>query len=93
MEKYLEYKEIAETLSIPIRSLYEYNKQGTGPKTTKIGRHLRVAISDFRAWVESNTLEVCERPKPNSPLEGRRQLNHQKLSTNPTTHASPVVKS
>jgi excisionase family DNA binding protein len=54
LEKYLTYKEISVLLNIPLRSLYQYNKEGLGPKTSKIGRHLRVAMSDLETWLNSN---------------------------------------
>ena len=53
MENYLTFQEIATQLNIPLRSLYEYNKKGIGPVTTKIGRHLRVSASDLEAWLTS----------------------------------------
>ena len=55
MENYLTYQEIAIQLNIPLRSLYQYNKDGKGPKTTKIGRHLRVSVSDLEAWLKDQT--------------------------------------
>lgn len=51
MSSYLTFQQIADNLQIPIRSIYQYNKQGVGPKTTKIGRHFRVLESDYEAWL------------------------------------------
>jgi excisionase family DNA binding protein len=49
------YPEIAEMKNIPLSTLYYYYRQGTGPKTAKIGRHLRVSEDDLERWVETTT--------------------------------------
>lgn len=51
MDKHLSYSEVAERLNIPLRSLYQYNKEGRGPKTVRVGRHLRVSIHDLEEWL------------------------------------------
>ena len=51
MEKHLSYAEIAEKLNIPVRSLYLYNKEGRGPRTVRVGRHLRVSPDDLDIWL------------------------------------------
>ena len=54
MDNFLTFQEIAKRLNIPLRTLYEYNKKGIGPKAIKIGRHLRVSDSDLDAWLKAN---------------------------------------
>jgi excisionase family DNA binding protein len=54
MEKHFSYAEIAEKLNIPLRSLYQYNKEGRGPKTVRVGRHLRVAPEDLETWLQED---------------------------------------
>jgi excisionase family DNA binding protein len=51
MEKHLSYAEISEKLNIPLRSLYLYNKEGRGPRTVRVGRHLRVSQDDLEIWL------------------------------------------
>jgi excisionase family DNA binding protein len=55
MEKHLSFAEIAERLNIPLRSLYQYNKEGRGPRTIRVGRHLRVSLKELKEWLELHT--------------------------------------
>ncbi len=50
MRKWLTFKEVAHELQIPLKSIYYYHYQGTGPKTSRYGRHLRVLEKDLIAW-------------------------------------------
>lgn len=54
MEKHYSYTEISEMLKVPISTLYQYKKEGTGPHTARIGRHFRVSESDLKVWLASN---------------------------------------
>lgn len=56
MEKHLSFAEIAERLNIPLRSLYQYNKEGRGPRTVRLGRHLRVSPEELDNWLKEQTL-------------------------------------
>lgn len=56
MERHLSFAEIAERLNIPLRSLYQYNKEGRGPRTIRVGRHLRVSPEELKDWLEGHTL-------------------------------------
>lgn len=56
MEIHFTYTEIAEKLGVPLSTLYEYRKQGTGPKTVRIGRHFRVSESELEQWLERKSL-------------------------------------
>ncbi len=44
--------ELAEYLGVPVKTIYEWRQSGKGPACVRIGRHLKFAVSDVRAWVE-----------------------------------------
>jgi excisionase family DNA binding protein len=45
--------QVAEFLQVPVQTLYLWRHKGVGPKTVKVGRHLRYRQADIDAWVES----------------------------------------
>jgi predicted DNA-binding transcriptional regulator AlpA len=47
------YSEISEITKIPLSTLYQHYRQNTGPKTVKLGRHLRVTHNDLQVWLNS----------------------------------------
>jgi predicted DNA-binding transcriptional regulator AlpA len=57
MRRWLTFKEVAEELQIPLKSFYQYHYLGTGPKTHRFGKHLRVLESDLIAWEEESSLK------------------------------------
>jgi excisionase family DNA binding protein len=38
---------------VPVPTLYQWRHKGIGPKSRRIGRHLRYKPEDVRAWLES----------------------------------------
>jgi excisionase family DNA binding protein len=45
--------QVSELLQVPVQTLYLWRHKGVGPKTVKVGRHLRYRQADLDAWVES----------------------------------------
>lgn len=45
--------ELAEYLGVPVRTIYDWRQTGHGSRGIRIGRHLKFAVSDVAAWVES----------------------------------------
>lgn len=37
---------------IPVKTLAKWRSEGTGPKYTKVGRHVRYDWSDVREWLK-----------------------------------------
>ena len=37
---------------VPVTTLYQWQYKGIGPKSRRVGRHLRYKPEDVRAWVE-----------------------------------------
>lgn len=52
MIEYLSTREVAEYLSIPITTIYQWRYRGTGPRAAKVGRHLRWRREDVDRWFE-----------------------------------------
>lgn len=42
--------EVAEYLGIPVNTLYQWRHQGIGPRSRRVGRHLRYDSDDVRRW-------------------------------------------
>lgn len=45
-------EELAAETKVPVRTLYAWRYQGTGPRSIKVGRHLRYRRSDIDAWLD-----------------------------------------
>lgn len=48
-------EEVAEYLRIPLQTLYQWRYLGRGPKSSKLGRHLRYRRADVDAWVDEHS--------------------------------------
>lgn len=44
--------EVAEILGVPVKTLYAWRYKGQGPRAAKVGKHLRYAEADVRAWFD-----------------------------------------
>lgn len=51
LERLLTTQELADYLSLPIKTLYEWRSSGQGPKAVKVGKQLRYPESGVRAWL------------------------------------------
>jgi excisionase family DNA binding protein len=43
-------EEVGEYLQVPVGTLYQWRCRGTGPRSYKIGRHIRYQAADVYAW-------------------------------------------
>lgn len=50
MSTWLTFRDIADELRIPVKSVYLYHQRGDGPPVHKFGKHLRVDPLDYAAW-------------------------------------------
>ena len=48
-------KETAYYLQIPIKTLYQLNYKGTGPKAYTVGKHCRYIPREVLTWLQSHT--------------------------------------
>ena len=54
MGTYLTTSQVAEYLSVPVSTLYQWRHRGLGPRAARVGRHLRYRRSDVDRWVEQH---------------------------------------
>lgn len=47
--------EVSEYLGVPVPTLYQWRARGIGPKSARVGRHLRYAWPDVDAYLASLT--------------------------------------
>lgn len=45
-------EETSDYLSVPPRTLYAWRYKGTGPRSIRVGRHLRYRPEDVDAWLD-----------------------------------------
>jgi excisionase family DNA binding protein len=45
-------EEVSVFLGVPVPTLYQWRHKGIGPKSHRVGRHLRYKPDDVRAWFE-----------------------------------------
>lgn len=45
-------EEVSKYLGIPVATLYVWRHRGTGPRASKVGRHLRYRWSDVERWLD-----------------------------------------
>lgn len=48
-------EELAEYLGVPLASVYGWRHRGVGPRSIKVGRHVRYRRSDVEQWIESQS--------------------------------------
>ncbi|WP_375406005.1 helix-turn-helix domain-containing protein [uncultured Amnibacterium sp.] len=52
LEPLLDVSELAEYFGVPVSTVYDWRTNGKGPAAYRVGKHLKFAVSDGRAWVE-----------------------------------------
>ena len=58
-------QDVADYLTVPLATLYQWRYLGTGPAAYRVGRHLRYEPAAVQAWLDQH--------QPiQSPLKGRR---------------------
>lgn len=50
-------EEVAKYLQVPLNTVYDWRRKRTGPKASKVGRHLRYAWADLDRWLLEQTQE------------------------------------
>lgn len=51
--RHLTVADLAERMSAPIETVYDWNKKGTGPKYMRVGKRVLYKESDVEAWENS----------------------------------------
>lgn len=47
--------DLAEYLKVPIKTIYNWRSDGSGPRGIRVGRHVRFRRTDIEAWLDRNT--------------------------------------
>lgn len=45
-------EEVSQFLGVPVTTLYQWRHKGTGPRGSKVGRHLRFRWVDVEKWLD-----------------------------------------
>ncbi len=45
-------EEVSYYLGVPVPTLYQWRCEGRGPKSRRLGRHVRYRPADVEAWVD-----------------------------------------
>ena len=56
-ERLLSLTDLAEFLSVPVTTLYQWRHRGEGPPGYRIGRHVRYRRAEVEAWLATQTDE------------------------------------
>lgn len=57
MSDLLSPQQLADYLGVPVRTVYAWNHQGTGPTPIRVGKHVRYRPSEVDAWLTAHTAE------------------------------------
>jgi excisionase family DNA binding protein len=55
VERLMAPDEVAARLSVPLATVRFWRSAGTGPRSIKVGRHVRYRPQDVEAWLEQNS--------------------------------------
>lgn len=44
---------LADLIDVPLRTVYEWNATGTGPRFIRAGKHVRYHVSDIESWLKA----------------------------------------
>lgn len=53
LEPLMSIDDLAEYLGVPVTTIYDWRVSGKGPCAIKVGRHLKFAVADVRAWLDT----------------------------------------
>lgn len=53
-------EEVSEHYGIPMATLYQWRHRGTGPRSAKIGRHIRYRWVDVDAYFDAQAASASE---------------------------------
>lgn len=52
LEPFLDVRQLAEYLGVPVSTVYEWRTHGRGPTAYRFGKHLKFTVTDVHAWVQ-----------------------------------------
>ena len=57
--RYLTPVDLADLLGVPLETVYQWRRKGTGPRGFRVGRHLRYDPEAVRRWVADQMEEAA----------------------------------
>jgi excisionase family DNA binding protein len=48
--------QLAAWLGVPVATVYRWNYERTGPRFSKVGRHIRYRRADVEAWLDAGAV-------------------------------------
>ena len=52
MDKLLTVDGLAEFCGVPVKTIYQWNSRGTGPRAIKVGKYVRYRVTDVERWLD-----------------------------------------
>ena len=49
-------EELSEYLQVPVKTIYEWRTNKTGPTAYRLGKHTRYRYSDIEEWLEERVV-------------------------------------
>lgn len=56
MTEWLTPDDLAAEFQVPVKTVYTWNSQRTGPQAHRLGRHVRYRRADVDAWTEQQVI-------------------------------------
>lgn len=56
-DRLLSTEALAEYLGVPIKTVYTWNSEGSGPRRIRVGKHVRYRRSDVDAWLDARAID------------------------------------
>lgn len=75
-EPLLSGEEVAAYLGVPRPTLHQWRYRGEGPRSIKVGRHVRYRKADIEAWLDEQSDRTARRggrPVPAARRKNRRE--------------------
>lgn len=55
--------DVSAYLQVPERTIYDWRARNIGPRSIKVGRHLRYRREDVEEWLNQQTAEQPPKPR------------------------------
>lgn len=56
VDRLLTPQDVADHCGVPVKTVYGWNTNGTGPRRIRVGKHVRFRQADLDAWLDSQTV-------------------------------------
>lgn len=61
IDQLLSPAELADYLSIPVQTIYQWRHRGDGPPGYRVGRHVRYRWTDIQTWLDDQADDIARR--------------------------------